>query len=224
MTLVSGPLHTQTKVRRKTLQDNSLGTDIQEKCRYNNVSKLLKSGAMFRRHFHKFLAWSAKSLLFLSAYFPLGIIMSLLLLSQSLWASGIVAFVSFVSLGLLRSFIKDLKKSEPMYLDVEQVQRRDRDIVSYIVTYAIPFLTIPFEGVNVGIGLGIFFVIIWLLQVKLNLLHINPVFALFDYHIYEITASGRVQILLSKNRTVTPGRLELVRGGDHVLFDVHSRP
>lgn len=169
---------------------------------------------------HKGLAWGVKSLLFLSAYAPLGTILAVLLWRESrVWSVGI-GVVVITSLLLLYFFVQDLKQSAPVELTVEQVQRRDGDVVSYIVTYAIPFLAVPFESIEVGVGLGIFFVAVWLLQVKLNLLYINPMLALFNYHLYEVTTGGTVQVLLSKKRRTSTGRILVTKAGDYVLFEV----
>lgn len=169
---------------------------------------------------HRVLAWGVKSLLFLSAYAPLGAILAVLLWRESRYWSFGLALVVVLSLLLLYFFVQDLKNSSTVELTVEQIQRRDGDIVSYIVTYAIPFLAVPFESIETGIGLGIFFVAVWLLQVKLNLLYINPILALFNYHLYEVTTGGTVQILLSKKRRSSTGRISVKKAGDYVLFEV----
>lgn len=169
---------------------------------------------------HKALAWSVKSLFFLSAYAPLGAILAVLLWPESRLSSIVIAVIVVVSLGLMFLFVRELKNSAPVELTVEQIQRRDGDIVSYIVTYAIPFLAVPFESTEIGIGLGVFFVVVWFLQVKLNLLHINPVLAIFNYHLYEVTTGGTVQILLSKKRRSSTGKIFVAKAGDYVLFEV----
>lgn len=168
----------------------------------------------------KILAWSVKSLLFLSAYSPLGAILAILLWPNSRLWSIVLSVVVLLSLTLLWLFLQDLKNSEPVEMNVEQIQRRDGDIVSYIVTYAIPFLAVPFESREISIGLFLFFAVVWLLQIKLNLLHINPILAMFNYHLYEVTAGGTVQILLSKKRRSSTATLLVVKVSSNVVFEV----
>ena len=124
------------------------------------------------------------------------------------------------SLLLLWVFLKDLKNSEPVEMNVEQIQRRDGDIVSYIVTYAIPFLAVPFESREISMGLFLFFIVVWTLQIKLNLLHINPILAVFNYHLYEVTVGGTVQILLSKKSRSSADKLIVVKVSNNVVFEV----
>lgn len=172
--------------------------------------------------FNRFAAGIVKSILFLSAYTPLGVITSLLVWTQSRIAAGIVAGAVVLSLLALGLFIRDLKtNSEPVLLPVDQIQQRDGELVSYVVTYALPFLAIPFESVRVSVGLTIFFLVIWYMQVKLNLLHINPILAVFNYHLYDVTTNGSVQILLSKEDRIAVDVINVVRAGNgSVLFEV----
>ena len=180
-----------------------------------------------------------RSVLFLSAYTPLILILAILLwtTSPTFWLQVPFLHVGFylslwsvlllvggaVSLVLLWLFLRSLRRSEAKRIDVEEMKQKDEQIVSYIVTYAIPFLAAPFESKEKAIGLGIFFVVVWLLQVKLNLLYINPVLAFFDYHLYEVTSSGTTQTLLSKKRRGPTGILRAVKVGDNILFEDESR-
>jgi hypothetical protein len=167
-----------------------------------------------------------RSVLFLSSYAPLLVILAILLWSTgpSLWdklpvLSTSLIILAALSLLLLWLFLRSFKESEPTRVDVEQIQQRDEQIVNYIVTYAIPFLAAPFESKEKALGLGIFFVVVWLLQVKLNLLYINPVLTLFNYHLYQVTTPETVQILLSKKRLGPTGILYAVKAGDNILFE-----
>lgn len=169
--------------------------------------------------FNKFAAGIVKSILFLSAYAPLGAITSLLIWPQSKVSAIIIAAVVVLSLLALRWFIQDMKtNSEPMTLPIDEIERRDGELVSYVVTYALPFLTIPFDSIRVSIGLVIFFIVIWFMQVKLNLLHINPVLAVGNYHLYDVMTDGSVQILLSKKDRIAIGTINVVRAGNGVVL------
>lgn len=178
---------------------------------------------------------TAKPLLFLSSYAPLILILAILLWSTGprwwfeipflsvgfnlpLW-STIFLVVLIGSLFLLWLFVRTLKETAPKSIAVEEIHQRNDLIVSYVVTYAVPFVAAPFESKEKALGLGVFFVVVWLLQVKLNLLYINPVLALFNYHLYEVTTSGTVQILLSKKRRGPTGILHAARVGDIILFE-----
>lgn len=157
-----------------------------------------------------------KSLMFLSAYSPLGVILAVILWNGY---SIVLIGVSLGSIVLLVSFLHGLKRSEPKRVQVQQLQRRDEQIVSYIVTYAIPFLAVPFESGQMAFGLVLFFVLIWFLQVRLDLLHINPILSVLRYHMYEVTTSGVTQILLCKRRLGPDSVVYAARVGDTILCE-----
>lgn len=183
---------------------------------------------------HSLIASLLTSVLFLSSYTPLLVILVILLwptgrvwcelpllsigFELPLWSTALVIVLAF-SLFFLWLFVHSLKKSAPKRIEVQEIHRRDEQIVSYLVTYVLPFLAAPFESTEKAIGLGIFFGVVWLLQVKLNLLYINPVLALFNYRLYEVTTSGTVQMLLSKKRRGPTGILYAVTVGDNILFE-----
>lgn len=184
---------------------------------------------------HSLIVLMAKPLLFLSSYAPLILILAILLwpngprwwcqlpllsvgFNLPLW-SALLLILLIGSLVFLWLFVRTLKESAPRRIAVEEIHQRNELIVSYVVTYAVPFVAAPFESKEKALGLGIFFVVVWLLQVKLNLLYINPVLALFNYHLYEVTTSGTVQILLSKKRRGPTGILHAAKVGDNILFE-----
>ena len=185
--------------------------------------------------FENFLTSVLRSMLFLSSYAPLIVILAVLLWSTGprferqlpllslsfslpLWSTGL-AVVGILSIFVLYLFLRSLKKAQTTRIEVEEIQQRDEEIVSYLVTYALPFLAAPFEDKEKAIGLGIFFVVVWLLQIKLNLLHINPVLAAVNYHVYEVKINGTVQILLSKKRRGPANIIYAAKMGDNILFE-----
>lgn len=176
-------------------------------------------GANSDGRFAKIMESVFKSLLFLSAYAPLGIILALVVWSESHLYSIVLAAAAIISALLLMWFLNGLKRSSSDPVPIEQLQRRDEQILSYIVTYAIPFLAVPFESKGMAFGLFAFFVLIWFLQVRLNLLYINPVLSLFKYHLYEVTTSGVTKLLISKRRLGPDSVLYAVKVGDTMLWD-----
>lgn len=144
-----------------------------------------------------------KSLLFFSGYAPLGAIWITILwkdrddeivLTIILALAGAV----IVSLVFLYGFVRWAKNEDGVSRHISHSQRRDDQLVSYIVTYAVPFLAIPSEGPVVAVGFGIFFLMVFTLQVKLNLLYINPILAVVGYHLYEVSMEDKTLILLTK--------------------------
>lgn len=163
-----------------------------------------------------------KSLLFLSAYSPLGIILAIVVWKDSYIYSIILVGVSILSVLLLWRLLRSLKSSAAPWTPIDQIQRRDEQILSYIVTYAIPFLAVPFESIGLAVGLVVFFVLIWFLQVRLNLLYINPALSLLGFHLYEVTTADVTKMLLSKRRLGPDSVLYAAKVGDTILRDKHD--
>ena len=144
-----------------------------------------------------------KSLLFFSGYAPLGAIWITILWQDRkeeivLTIIVVLAVVVISSLVFLYGFVKWAENEDGDIRPISHSQRRDDQLVSYIVTYAVPFLAIPSEGSVVAIGFGIFFLMVFALQIKLNLLYINPILAVFGYHLYEVSMEDKTLILLTK--------------------------
>lgn len=160
-----------------------------------------------------------RSVLFLSSYAPLFLILAILLLHESYVASAALIATLILSLVTLRLFLSTIRESSRVRIEVEEIQPKDGEMVSYIATYAIPFLAAPFETWEKGVGLAVFFVVVWFMQVKLNLLYVNPVLAILNYHLYEVTTGGTTQMLLSKKRRGPVAILYAVKVGDNILFE-----
>jgi len=87
----------------------------------------------------------------------------------------------------------------PLYLFVEyfkktpdasnvipkSIEKMDSEIVSYLVTYILPFLSLPDER-KIWIIL-IFLLVVGILYMKSDMIAINPIFMLMGYHIVSIT-------------------------------------
>src|ERR1043166_207865 len=113
-------------------------------------------------------------LLFLSSYFPLtGIFFFLLFKEHPKIAIGIMT-VGAIGLGGMAVFLRAVQHLGGVKIKIVELQRRDGEAMSYIVTYVIPFIAIPYSGVEQGISLFIFFVVLAILYVNSNMVHINP--------------------------------------------------
>jgi hypothetical protein len=74
-----------------------------------------------------------------------------------------------------------------------------------------------------GLGLAIFFVVLGILDIRLNLIYVNPVLALAGYRLYEVTSDkGGTHSLIAKQRIVLGDTLDVVKVGEDILF-VKSR-
>ncbi len=165
----------------------------------------------------------ARLLLFLSSYFPLAVILAVLFIPTYWVVSIFLVIVGVASVFGMFAYLKSLKDTAPFQVEVVGVQRRDSEVVSYVVGYVIPFLAVPFTGWQQGVGLALFFGVICVLHVKLNLIHINPTLAIADYRLYEVTtARGGVHSLITKRRVALGDRLRVVKIGEDILVERRS--
>jgi hypothetical protein len=162
-------------------------------------------------------------LLFLSSYFPLGLIFFVMLIGTK----PILAW-SFLSAGILgvlglALYLAVTRRLNPLSVEVLTVTRRDGEAMSYVVTYLLPFLGAPFGSIEQGIGLAIFFVVLAVLYINSDMIHINPTLNLVGFHVYEVElANGEVQSLIARRRPRKGQRIATVAAGEGVLLEVRK--
>lgn len=165
----------------------------------------------------------ARLLLFLSSYSPLTVILAILLAPKYWVLTIILVMISIMSLFGMFAYLRSLKDTAPFQMEVVGVQRRDSEVVSYVLSYVFPFLAVPFEGWQQGVGLALFFTVICVLHVKLNLIHINPTLAIAGYRLYEVTtAKGGVHSLITNRRVALGDTLRVVKVGEDILVERQS--
>lgn len=163
---------------------------------------------------------SARVLLFLSSYFPLAAIFFILFIGKQRWVA-----ISTLSIGLLGLvgmawYLRRVQRIGPIQVKIKDIQRRDAEAMSYIVSYLIPFLAVPFNGWEQGFALAIFFLVLGVLYVNSNMIHINPMLNLAGYHLYEITLEdGAVHSLLTRRRILRGEKLSVIKAGEDILLE-----
>ncbi len=135
--------------------------------------------------------------------------------------SLIPASIGAISLLGLAAFLHFVSTTSPRVQQVVQVQRKDAEVMAYIVSYVFPFLGLNFDDPMNVISLGIFFVILGIIYINSNMIHINPTLNIFGYHIYEIeTPSGSTQTVISrKGRLIRGEKLNVVVIEDDLLME-----
>jgi len=162
-----------------------------------------------------------KILLFLSSYFPLFAILTLLSFSKNRTAAYIFAaigLISWIAMELYLWYVRN--RINPESIRISSCKRCDSEILSYIVTYLIPFM-VDFSKPPIELAaLGIFFVMIGFLYVNSNMIHINPMLSFRGFHLFEITLSdGSVHSLLSKNKVRSNTDVKVVIIGEEVYIE-----
>lgn len=162
-----------------------------------------------------------RSILFLSSYSPLLIIMAVKYHGKHLGlaiGSTVVASTAVVMLVIFLRVARTLTTTE---LVIEQLSPKDTEGVSYIVTYLIPFLDLKLEDRSSAVALLLLFAIVGVLYVHSNMVYINPILNLMGYHLFEVeSATKKKQALLTRRSYVERGtRIRVVSLGDLVSLE-----
>jgi hypothetical protein len=159
-------------------------------------------------------------MLFLSSYAPLFMILAIRNWDRS-YITVALLLLSLASVVWLRVFLHQAAKLGKVTVDVVRSTSRDGDIVSYIVSYLLPFLAIDFGKAADVLSVIVLLMVIALLYVHSNLIYVNPLLAAMGFHLAEIEeASGKVSILLSRRPYIRPdSRLRVIPAGDLISLE-----
>jgi len=129
-----------------------------------------------------------RCMLFFSSYFPLMLIFSILLWeTQRYWA---ISILILGTVSLLITFLymsRRKRKGGVSQAKITGVVKRDENVVSYIASYLIPFVTFPLNRPEQIAALLVFVGVLLILYINSNMIYINPMFNVVGYHLYEIT-------------------------------------
>lgn len=140
--------------------------------------------------------WVVKSMMFISSYFPLYIMLLILYYDKynalyKLRAIKTAIFVIAMEICIIISIISlvFLKISRgTKALKIEDIERPDGTIISYMMTYIIPILTTNFLNRGEILVNIILFLLIGYLYIRLNLLYLNPLWSMFGYLAYRVNS------------------------------------
>lgn len=155
-------------------------------------------------------------MLFLSSYFPLaGILFILYLKDQPLmaWVSLGVGL-----LGLLWMFIYFfgyIPRVAPMTGKVKERHGRGSEVMGYIASYIVPFVTFPLGGWQQIVTLLIFLFMLGIVYVNSDdMIRINPMLNMLGYRLYEVSLEsgldGETYALITRHHVNRGDTLKLV--------------
>jgi hypothetical protein len=164
---------------------------------------------------------ATRLLLFLSSYFPLALIFFVLFIGSHRDAAIATLSLGVIGLFGMYLYLRMASRLAPIQVKVVALQRLDAEAMSYIVTYVIPFVAIPFGAWQQGVALVIFFVVLGILYVNSNMIHINPMLNLAGYHLFEVSLDdGSTRALITRRRRINRDAvLAVVKLGDDILLD-----
>jgi hypothetical protein len=136
-----------------------------------------------------------KSLMFISSYFPLYIMLLILHHDKCYRLQDlepkVTVFVFVMAICIILSllsvcFIKISTGTKPLKID--EIERPDDTIISYMMTYIIPILTTSFLTKGEILVNILLFLLIGYLYIRLNLLYLNPLWSMFGYLSFRVNS------------------------------------
>lgn len=165
----------------------------------------------------------SKIFLFLSGFFPLFLILAI----QNYEQYGLQVLIPIVVIVILTVlwlflFLRLVKRTSPVQLAIANVERKDAEVISHLLTYIFPFLELKFEDLAHLLSLGVFFVVLMILNVNANLIHINPIFNLLGFHIFDIKSKkGTKYTLITWRHRLRRGTvLNVAKIDDDLLMEM----
>lgn len=108
-------------------------------------------------------------------------------------------FIISAILGIIASIIITKTKINPDCREVINIVSKNDQVLSYLVSYLLPFLGFDLTKCNDFIALIIIFLTIGILYIKADLIYINPFLLLLGFNIYEAQfKNGSKRILISR--------------------------
>ncbi len=127
-------------------------------------------------------------ILFFSSYSPLWLIFGIQLYAKAPPAAVgciVLAMLSIVGMfGYL--WLCRHGRLQQSFDKVTRFQRKDSDVMSYITSYLIPFITATFDAPQQILTTAIFLLVLLIVYINTNMLFINPILTISRYRLYEI--------------------------------------
>ena len=162
----------------------------------------------------------ARGILFLSSYAPLTLIFALLFFSERPLVAAISLGVTALGLLGLAYFLLGARRLGARQSKVVAVRSRDDQVMSYIMSYLVAFLSVAFSDPRHLVALAAFFLILAYIFINANMIHVNPTLNFLGYHLYEVTLEdGEVYNLIARGRVRRGATLTFVTTGDDILLE-----
>jgi hypothetical protein len=153
-------------------------------------------------------------LLFLSAYSPVFALLAIRAYDR-VCAIVVLALILLVAatLGVAALFFV-IGRTEPQQMRLVTVEQRDGDVAGFLVAYLLPFVGVVAGGWRDVLAVALVIALIGVVYVNSRMIYVNPLLALFGYHLIMIRATtdprGRPaesltpQFLVTRRRWLRP--------------------
>mgnify|MGYP000889349466 CR=1 FL=1 len=139
----------------------------------------------------------SKLMLFLSSYSLLFIALAFKYkFTNFTWVFFIIAII-----GGIATFKITKTKINPDSRKVIEIVSKNEQVLSYLVSYLLPFIGFDLNDRNEFISLIIILLTIGILYIKADLIYINPVLMLFGFNIYEVHFSNESKRILISTKS-----------------------
>ncbi|EHL11103.1 hypothetical protein HMPREF9629_00640 [Peptoanaerobacter stomatis] len=125
-----------------------------------------------------------KILMFISSYFPLYMIIIITkyrYLNESKIGKLFLLIIFIMMMSSIISMFIVLTSSANTYRNISSIEKSDDSVISYLMSYVIPLYSIQDNTIEYVMMNTLLFFIISVLYIRLDLLYLNPVFALLGY-------------------------------------------
>ena len=162
----------------------------------------------------------ARAVLFVSSYAPLTLIFALLFFRDRPLVAAINLGVTLLGLLGVAGFLLGTRRFGGRQGKVVAVHSRDDQVMSYIMSYLVAFLSVAFSDVRQLIALAAFFVILAYIYINADMIHVNPTLNFLGYHLYAVTLEdGEIYSLIARRRVRRGAILHFVTAGDDILIE-----
>lgn len=163
----------------------------------------------------------ARFVLIISAYAPLMVVLAVRFWSASMVASMLLVVAAVASVLILAIYIRQLHRMQSKEIALMSSGPAASELLGHISAYLFPFLEVDFGDVASLASLGLVYAVLIFIQVKTNLIHINPSLYLLGYHVLQAQdESGRQYALISRRDYISAGStVKVVRAGNHVILE-----
>ncbi len=162
----------------------------------------------------------ARLVLIISAYSPLMVVLAARFWTTSRLAAALLVAVALASVLALSLYLRQLRKMQAQEITISASDPAVSELLGHISAYLFPFLNVDFSHPASLVSLALVYAVLILIQVKTNLIHINPALYALGYHVLRVTeASGRAYTLISHRDIPRGSTVRGIRAGNHVLLE-----
>jgi hypothetical protein len=162
-----------------------------------------------------------RCMLFLSSYFPLFVILFVLLGEEQPVVALFSLGVGLLGLAITYVYFKAVVFSRsPIRGDITSRHARGSEIMGYIASYIVPFVTFSLSSWRQIVALTLFILILGIVYIfSEDMVRVNPMFNLLGYRLYEVTVEqGKDSFALITRRRIKCGDRVLLIKVDEGIF------